>query len=150
MRKLGDELHEGEKEKWERILNKDLFLFLLDLEVKRAQRYQNFLCLLSPTLKPSFQNDHRVEFKTCYQTLVNLLIDELRETDLLGSLGENNLVILLPYTDSSAGGGAKSRIEGALKYCDFQSKGFDVTINQTCFPLNGTDTSELIKKALEG
>lgn len=29
-----------------RVLKKDLFLYFFDLEVKRARRYQNFLCLL--------------------------------------------------------------------------------------------------------
>ena len=150
MTKLGNELPEGASEKWGRVLNRDLFLFLLDLEVKRARRYQNFICLLFPTLKPSFQKDNGVEFEICHQTLVNLLIDEMRETDLIGSLGENNLVILLPYADSSAGSGAKSRFEDALKYYDFQSKGFEVMINKLCFPINGTDTSELIEKGIEG
>ncbi len=39
----GVEKGEGE---FGRILKRDLFLFLLDLEVKRARRYQNFLSIL--------------------------------------------------------------------------------------------------------
>jgi hypothetical protein len=140
---------EGGKERWRRILDRDLFLFILDLEVKRARRYQNFLCLLFPTLQPASQNDNEAGFQTCYQILVNLLMDEMRETDLLGSLGENSLVILVPYADISAGDCVKSRFEGVLKYFDFRSKGFEVIINRTCFPTNGTDTLDLIKRPLE-
>ena len=140
---------EGEKERWRRILDRDLFLFILDLEVKRARRYQNFLCLLFPTLEPSAPNDNEAGFQTCYQILVNLLMDEVRETDLLGSLGENSLVILVPYADISVGDRVKSRFEGVLKYCDFRSQGFEVIINRACFPTNGTDTLDLIKRASE-
>jgi len=147
MRNLGDGFQNETGGRWERVLGKDLFLFLLDLEVKRARRYQNFLCLLFPKLKQSLK-DNGGGFQICYQTLVDLLIDEVRETDLLGSLGENRLVILLPYADALAGGRAKSRFEGALKYYDFNGKGFEVMIDQICFPINGTDTPELIKKAL--
>jgi len=147
MRGLGEGFQNGTEGRGERVLGKELFLFLLDLEVKRARRYQNFLCLLFPRLKASSKNNGD-GFQICYQTLVDLLIDEMRETDLLGSLGENRLTILLPYADALAGGRAKSRFEDALKCYDFNGKGFEVMIDQICFPLNGTDTPDLIKKAL--
>jgi hypothetical protein len=72
----------------------------------------------------------------------------MRETDILGSLEKDKLVALLPYADASAGGDAKSRFEGTLKYYDFKSKGYEVTIDQICFPMNGTDTIDIVRKAL--
>ncbi|NIS62615.1 MAG: hypothetical protein GTO13_18495, partial [Proteobacteria bacterium] len=62
------------------VLNNQSFLFMLDLEIKRARRYQNFLSLLSLTfghLDPSLGEDASISFKT----LANLVKDELRETD---------------------------------------------------------------------
>ena len=47
----------------DRVLDKDLFLFLLDLEVKRARRYQNFICLPLPKLKPSSKSDNEAMFQ---------------------------------------------------------------------------------------
>ena len=93
----------GGKERWRRILDRDLFIFILGLEVKRARRYQNFFCLLFLTLEPSSQNDSKAGIQTCYQILVNLLMDEMQETDLLGSLGKYSSVIFVPYADISAG-----------------------------------------------
>lgn len=136
------------KAQFGRILNKDLFLYLLDLEVKRARRYQNFLNLLLLNLRQLPRNDDGRYFQTCQQTLGNLLSREMRETDILGSLGKDKLVALLPYADASAGGHAKSRLEGTLKYYDFKDKGYEVTIDQISFPINGADTIDLIKKAL--
>jgi len=132
----------------DRVLDKDLFLFLLDLEVKRARRYQNFICLLLPKLKPSSKSDNEAMFQNYYQTLVTLLTEEMRETDIVGSLGKNQLAILLPYADISAGGHAKSRFENALKYYNLNSNGFEVIIDQVCFPINATDTHSLLQKAL--
>ena len=147
MRGTKDGLRQGTKLEFGRILKKDLFLYLLDLEVKRARRYQNFLCLL--LLKFQRCSDHNgCDSQTCFKTLSDLLKVEMRESDILGSLGGNKLVVLLPYADRSAGSNAKSRFEGTLKYYDFKSKGYKVMINQICFPINGTDTMDLIKKAL--
>jgi GGDEF domain-containing protein len=134
-----------------RILNRDLFIYILDLEVKRARRYQNFICLLFIKLKKysNEANNNGLVFQTCYETLSDLLIVEMRESDILGSLGEGQLVALLPYSDKSAGICAKSRFEGVLKYFDFKNKGYEVEIDPICFPLQGTDTIELLKKSSE-
>jgi GGDEF domain-containing protein len=131
-----------------RILNRDLFLFLLDLEVKRARRYQNFLCLMLLKIKQFSREGDGGGLEACYQTLSNLLVEEIRESDIIGSLELNKLVILLPYADVKAGDHVKSRFEDTLRYYDFKSRGVEVMIDQVCFPVNGTDTMDLIKKAL--
>ena len=139
---------QGEGVELSRILSKELFLYLLDLEVRRARRYQNFLCLLALNLKQFSNNSDGWSLQTCYQTLSDLLKVEIRESDMLGSIGDNQLVLLLPYADGLAGSNAKSRLESILKCFDFRSKGYDVMINQICFPVNGTNTINLLKKAL--
>ena len=57
-------------------------------------------------------------------------------------------MVLLPYADGKAGAHVKSRFEVALKYFDFKSKGLEIMIDQVCFPVNGSDTMDLIKKTL--
>lgn len=135
----------GERE-LSRILNREIFLYLLDLEVKRARRYQDFFCVIILKLSRLPSHYDGKGQLTCYQTLANLLVEELRDSDILGSLGETELAALLPYADSSAGDVAKSRFEGSLKFCDFASEGYEVAVGQVCFPMDGTDTSDLIKK----
>ena len=132
-----------------RIFDKDLFLYLLDLEVKRARRYQNFISILLMKLVPFSKEGNGTNFEACRQSLTHVLKTEMRETDILGSLGENGLVALLPYADVSAGRQAKTRFEKSLDGYDFKNKGYDVTVHQFCYPRNGTNTFDLIKKALE-
>jgi hypothetical protein len=132
-----------------RILNRDLFLFLLDLEVKRSRRYQNYLCLMFFKIKQFSGNGNGGGLKSCYDTLTNLILEEIRESDIIGDLELNKLAVLLPYADMKAGAYVQSRFEDCLKYYDFKSKGFEITIDQICFPIHGTDTMDLIEKALE-
>jgi hypothetical protein len=129
-----------------RILSKELFLYLLDLEVKRGRRYQNFLSILVLDLVALPKEDGRPDFDTSYQMLSSLLKDELRETDIFGALGERRLIVLLPYADLSAGELAKSRFEDIVGHCDFKSKGYKVEVHQVSFPMNGSNTADLVKQ----
>jgi hypothetical protein len=131
---------------FKRVLSKDLFLYLLDLEVKRGRRYQNFLSILILDLIALPTGDGGANLETTYQMLTTLLKDEMRETDIFGALGENRLIVLLPYADLLAGEQAKSRFESILEHYDFRSKGYKVKVHQVSFPTNGTDTAELVKK----
>lgn len=148
MEKVGDPLPKRPEEVFGRILNRELFLFLLDLEVKRARRYQNFLCLVFFKIKQFSQEDNGGALKACYKALGGLLMEEIRESDIIGSLDLNKLVVLLPYADLQGGSHVKSRFEDALRYYDFKSGGLEVMIDQVCFPVHGTGTMDLIRKAL--
>ncbi len=150
MENRGGRFPSGSEETFGRILNRDLFLFLLDLEVKRGRRYQNFLCLMLLKIKQFSQEGDGGGLRACNRTLSHLLAEEIRESDIIGSIELNKLAVLLPYADEKAGASVKSRFEDTLKYYDFKSKGFEIMIDQVCFPVNGTDALDLIKKALGG
>ena len=143
-----EDLPGGAEEAIGRILNRDLFLFILDIEVKRSRRYQNFLCLVLFKIRQFSQEGDREGLQTCFRTLMHLLTEEIRESDIIGSLELDKLAVLLPYADVEAGAHVKSRFEDALKYYDFKKNGVEVMIDQVCFPVNGSDTGDLIKGAL--
>jgi len=138
---------EGTEVMRNRVLNTDFFLYLFDHEVKRARRYQNFLSILILKLA-ALSKDDGGDLQTSYMMLTNLLAEEIRETDIIGHIAKNTVAVILPYADFSAGNKAKSRVEEILKCCDFKSRGYDVNINQIFFPMNGTETMDLIKKAI--
>ncbi len=131
-----------------RVLDRDLFFFLLDLEVKRARRYQNFLCLMLLKIKPFSKNDVQEEKDAYGRILSDILAEETRDSDIIGSLEINHLAVLLPYADSKAGDHVKSRFKNTLGNYDFKDKEFEVVFDQLCFPINGADTMDLIKRAL--
>jgi GGDEF domain-containing protein len=148
MENLGGQFPRKPGETLGRILDQDLFLFLLDLEVKRARRYQNFLCLMLLKIRQFSLEGDGGGLEACSRILSNLLLGEIRESDIIGSLELNRLVVLLPYADVKAGTHVQSRFEDTLKYYDFKNKGFEIMIDQVCFPIHGTDTMDLIRRAL--
>ena len=89
-----DRSEAGAKIGLSRIMKTDVFLFLLDLEVKRAQRYQNFLSLLLLKFNQCSDDGCGKDLQACYQALTDLLMGETRETDILGAVRENELIIL--------------------------------------------------------
>ena len=131
-----------------RVLNQEVFLYLLDLEVKRSRRYQNFFCILILKLKElPDQNDGRA-LQACYQRLTHLMAEEARDSDVLGTLGQKRLAVILPYADMSSGSYTRSRFENSLQYCDFTREGYQVVVEQLCFPSDGADTPALVRKVI--
>jgi PleD family two-component response regulator len=132
-----------------RIHSRESFLCLLDKEVKRARRHQYFFCILNLTLSqlPNNKNDNGLQ--TCVQRLIHFLGEEVRESDILGFLAEDQLAVILPYTDPKAARHAQSRFKDGLKYYDFKKEGCEVKIDLICFPIDGLKTTDLIGKVMK-
>jgi GGDEF domain-containing protein len=131
-----------------KILSRDHFFNLLDLEVKRARRYQNFFSVLVIKLKKLSSHDNGVNLGSCYQKLAHLLKEEIRESDVVGIVNDNSLAALLPYGDSVCGENAKSRFDRNLKYFDFPKEGYEINVDQICFPTDSTNTPDLLKRLM--
>ncbi len=132
-----------------RILNRELFLHLLDLEVKRAMRYQNFFCLLCLKVSPVANHQNGRSLQQFFEALTHWVRRGLRESDILGSLGNYQVAALLPYADVSAGCSARSRFERNLEEFNFKG-GFQLSITQVCFPNDATETADLVRKMTIG
>ena len=128
-----------------RIQSQDSFLYLLDKEVKRARRSRYPFCILKISLfqLSNNENDNGIQF--CVQKLIHFAGEELRESDILGFLGEYQLAMILPYTDPNSAIHAKSRLKERLKYYEFKKEGYEVKIDQICFPTDGSNTTDLIE-----
>ena len=131
-----------------RFLDRELFLRFLDWEVERARRYQVFFCVIKLKLSPLMGQENGKRLQKNYQSLTNWLSGELRKIDIIGSLGDNQLAALLPYADLSGSGHVRSRLEGRLKYLDFEKNKYQVMIEQICFPKDGTVTEDLVHKVI--
>ena len=131
-----------------RVLNREIFLYLLDLEVRRSRRYQNFFCILVLKLKEVPDQNNGNKLQACYQKLTHLLAEEARDSDVLGTLGEKRLAIILPYADMSSGSYTRTRFESSLQDYDFTREGYQVEVEQVCFPGDGADTPGLVRKVI--
>ena len=142
------EIMRDRPEERNRILNREVFFQLLDLEVKRARRYQNFFSLLIMRLKRLTGELGSGTLQDCYQKLCGLLSEELRANDILGALDGDRVVALLPYADGVAVDSVKTRFEGNLRYFSFYDEGFELEMERFCFPTDGADTGDLIQRLI--
>ena len=141
-------LFKGAGGRLNRVVTREIFLYFLDLEVKRSRRYQNFFCILILKLQELPEGIGENRLHACYKRLIHLLTDEIRDSDILGILGEKKLGVILPYADMTAGGCTRSRFASSLQYCDFTREGYQVLVEQVCFPSDGTDTPALVRKVV--
>jgi GGDEF domain-containing protein len=128
------------------VFNRQSFLFMLNLEIKRSQRYQAYLSLLSLTfghLDPLPGESPSISLKT----LSNLLKDELRDTDIIGQGAGNRLLVMLPYTDMAEADRVRERLEKAFYDYGFGREGFTIEINEVCFPTHATNVDDLLRMA---
>jgi PleD family two-component response regulator len=132
-----------------RIHSRESLLSLLDKEVKRARRHNYFFCILKLTLSQLPNNENDKGLQTCFQRLIHFAGEKLRESDILGFLGEYQLVMILPYTDPNNASHAKSRLKERLKYYDFKKEGCEAKIDQICFPTDGANTTDLIDQLMK-
>jgi PleD family two-component response regulator len=132
-----------------RIHSRELFLYLLDNEVKRARRHNYLFCILKLALSQLPNNENDRGLQTCFQRLIHFAGEVLRESDILGFLGQYQLAVIFPYTDPNAGSHAQSRLKERLNYYGFKKEGCEVKIDRICFPTDGSKTTDLIEQLMK-
>ena len=132
-----------------RIHSRELFLYLLDKEVKRARRHNYSFCILKFVLSRLSNNEDDKGFQNCFQRLIHFAGEEFRESDILGFLGEFHLAVIFPYTNQNAVSHAQSRLKECLKYYGFKKEGCEVKIDRICFPTDGSKTTDLIEQLMK-
>ena len=126
------------------VLNRESFLFLLDLEIKKARSYHNYLSLLSLTfshLDPLSEENPSISLKT----LANLVKSELRDIDIVGQGGGNRLLVMLPYVDMSGAHTVRERLEKMLYEYGFGKHGFMIEIEELCYPTHAVNVNALLQ-----
>jgi len=137
-----------------RVLRKQLFDFLFDLEVKKAIRYQYFVTVLF--LEMDWGDGEgaieagRHSRNDLLRVVAELLRDELRATDVIGRQDDDRFSILLHHADDSNTVRIAERLRRRVADYVFAS-GMDgrrtVSIGGACFPTNGNYSDDLLTAA---
>jgi len=128
------------------IVNQDLFKYLLDLEVKRATRYSYFFSLLM------IEVDQYQEGLDHSDTIARLILDEIREVDIVGKLDQSRFSALL-QAETKPAQLISDRIKNRIVNYSFLDPGSDrelditISIGGVCFPTHGVNSSELNTQA---
>ena len=131
----------------EQVFAREAFMHYLNLEIKRARRYQNFFSVMRFELE--LRDNHVDGIKkreSSLKSLLKLLREEIRETDILGQTRENEVMVLLPYCDCSGADVVNMRLSGVIRDFYFGNEEFNVKCGLACFPVEATDMLEILKK----
>ena len=130
------------------IFAREAFLLFLDLEIKRARRYQNFFSVMRFRL--SGGGGGTGSQTNSLKSLAKLLRGEVRETDVLGQTKKNEIMLILPYCDSSGADVVNSRLNGLIRDFHFGKEEFKIDSGLVCFPVEATDMTEILKRLNTG
>ena len=121
------------------------------LELKRAERYRNFLSLLILNLSEFLTNAGRRKMTSAsdinkfMETIVNRMKLEARETDVISPFDNDQVVMLLPETDQSGAQKAAERFQELITefISDFLGSDyeFNVPLEISSFPDVGGESS---------
>ena len=130
-----------------RVLTSEAFDFVLNNELKRAVRSQNFLTLLhvEPTIRnaPGGGNGAREE---AVREIARLVSRDVRETDLLAHTGKGRLSIVLLDADLQNSMRVIDRLMARLDHYEFPQP-LAIEVGAACCPTHGADVDSLRRAA---
>jgi GGDEF domain-containing protein len=127
-----------------RVLTPEAFDFVLNNELKRAVRSQNFLTLLvvEPTSRQSRESGADV-----VREVARLVSREVRETDLLSQTNEGQLSVVLLDADLHNSMQVVDRLVSRFEHYEFPTP-IAIEVGAACCPTHGAD-AETLRRAAE-
>jgi hypothetical protein len=126
-------------------LTPEAFDFVLNNELKRAVRSQNFLTLL--VLEPTSPAPAPPPHAEVVREVARLVSREVRETDLLSQTASGQLSIVLLDADLPSSMQVVDRLVSRFEHYEFQTP-VALEVGAACCPTHGAD-AETLRRAAE-
>ena len=127
-----------------RVLTPEAFDFVLNNELKRAVRSQNFLTLL--LLEPT-SAESPSERVPALRQIARIVSREVRETDLLSRTPEGQLSVVLLDADLPSSMRVVDRLMSRFDHYEFSTP-LTIEVGAACCPTHGAD-AETLRRAAE-
>jgi len=129
------------------VLTSEAFEFVLNNELKRAVRSQNFLTLVhvEPTIGGGAGGGNG-DRDTAVREIARLISRDVRETDLLAQTGTGRLSVVLLDADFPNSIGVIDRLMSQLNNYTF-SRPVTIKVGAACCPTHGADADSLRRAA---
>ncbi len=133
-----------------KVLERDVFQYFLDLEIKKAMRYQHFFSLL--IIEPDLIDDNVIRAEIL-KTMANLIKEEVRTTDVIGRMGKNNFYVILFHAETSNTFSVAERIRSRIESYAFKKNNGatkeTISVGGACFPTHANELVNLVRNATE-
>jgi diguanylate cyclase (GGDEF)-like protein len=131
--------------------NKEILDSLLENELKRSLRYQNFTSILLFEAQSTSSKVRDQNHSDIAERMAALIRSEIRETDIVGMYSGNTVIVVLLYSDKNIAIKVGDRLSKWISNY-FSSSGKSsqtLSVGGACFPSHATDSRSLYQKAFE-
>ena len=130
-----------------RVLTPHAFEFVLDGEMKRAVRSQNFLTLVVLETRREWEGLEVTADDGTVDEVAQLVGREVRDTDLLGKTERGILSLVLLDTDFDNSTRVVDRLVSRIDSYDFPTP-LRISVGAACYPTHAVDADSLKRQAV--
>jgi len=129
-----------------RLLDQGAFEFVLDSELKRAVRAQNFLTLVVIETRREWEGLMLAADQGAVTEIADIISREVRDTDPLGLTDTGTLSLLLLDADFDHSTRVVDRLVGRIDNYDFHTP-LRIAVGAACYPTHAVDAPSLRRQA---
>ena len=134
-------------EEGSRLLTPNAFEFVLDGELKRAVRSQNFLTLVVLEAKREWEGLMVTADDGTVEEVAQIVGREIRDTDLIGHTEKGTLSVVLLDADYESSTKVIDRLVQRIDSYDFPTP-LRISVGAACYPTHAVDAGSLKRQAV--
>jgi hypothetical protein len=134
-------------EEGSRLLTPGAFEFVLDSELKRAVRSQNFLTLVTVEASREWEGMMVTADDGTLQEVAQIIGREVRDTDVLGHTDKGTLALVLLDADFEHSSRVIDRVVSRIENYEFQNA-LRIAVGAACYPTHAVDAESLKRQAM--
>jgi hypothetical protein len=134
-------------EEGSKLLTPGAFAFVLESELKRAVRSQNFLTLVTIEASREWEGMTVTADDGTVQQVAQIIAKEVRDTDLLGHTEKGALAIVLLDADFEHSTRVIDRLVSRIENYEFPTV-LRIAVGAACYPTHAVDADSLKRQAL--
>ena len=134
-------------EEGSRLLTQNAFEFVLDGELKRAVRSQNYLTLVVLETKREWEGLEVTADDGMVEEVAQVVSREVRDTDLLGKTDKGTVSIVLLDADFDNSARVIERLVARIDDYDFP-RPLRISVGAACYPTHAVDAETLKRQAV--
>ena len=134
-------------EEGSRLLTPNAFEFVLDGELKRAVRSQNFLTLVVLETKREWEGLMVTADDGTVEEVAQIVGREIRDTDLIGHTEKGTLSLVLLDADYENSARVIDRLVQRIDNYDFPTP-LRISVGAACYPTHAVDSPSLKRQAV--
>ena len=130
----------------DKVLTASAFEFVLDSELKRAVRSQNYLTLVTVETSREWEGMTMTADDGTLQEVAQIIVREVRDTDVIGHTEKGTLALVLLDADFDHSSRVIDRLVSRIANYEFPTV-LRIAVGAACYPTHAVDADSLKRQA---